>query len=70
MHFAWDLGRTEMCNELKPETLVGYPWVRQNMGKRGTKRERLQNISIDPYFAHNSAFPKWLQANLAYIAHP
>jgi hypothetical protein len=25
--------------------------------------------SIDTYFAQNFAFPKWLQANLAYIAH-
>jgi len=49
---------------------VGYPWVGQNAGKRGTKWERLQKISIDPYSAHNFVFPKWLQANLAYIVHP
>jgi len=30
-----------MCNELEFKTLMGYPWVGQNAGKRGTKWERL-----------------------------
>jgi hypothetical protein len=28
---------------------------------------KIIKISIDPYSAQNSTFPKWLQANLAYI---
>jgi hypothetical protein len=26
--------------------------------------------SIDPYSKQHSAFPKWLQANFVYVAHP
>ncbi len=43
-----------------------YPWVGQDVG---TKWEKLQKISIDPYSNQNSIFPKLLQANLASIAH-
>ncbi len=56
--------------QMRARNLSGYPWVGQNTCERKIEWERLYKISIDPYFAHNYAFPKQLQANLAYIIHP
>jgi hypothetical protein len=54
---------------MRAKNLCGVSLVGQNAGKKGTKWERLYKISVDPYFAQNFAFPKWLQTNLAYIDH-
>jgi hypothetical protein len=44
---------------------LGRTQVREEQNGRDYRK-----ISINPYFAHNFFFPKWLQANLAYNVHP
>ncbi len=59
--------KLRICDELKPKTLkcilgLGRTWVHNG--------RNYEKISLDPYFEHNFVFPKLLQVNLAYVAHP
>jgi hypothetical protein len=53
-----------MNKSQKPER-VSLVWI-----ECGSRMGEIVKISLDPYCKHNFVFPKVLQVNVAYVAHP
>jgi hypothetical protein len=53
-----------MSKNQKPER-VSLVWI-----ECGSRMGEIIEISLDPYYNHNSVLPKLLQVNVAYVVHP